>query len=478
MSSTPKIAKIKASIEGREVSPEGMRVTTAVNSVPVISTSVNAKSGSVIQRPASETTLSVIREAQKERLAGVKEPNIKLQAEDGNGGNISFSGFLTAPVVEISRHNVGNDLTILGEDGVLDSLDFSIYRLGAQSSRADTIAGEEFYFPTIPSAVGGDVPATLTAITDTLLRSVGSAITAEPDKLLKEVIRNQDEINNGKPIEAWRKVLANSDVRFEAWAEAFKLNKYYSRRVSEVMFRMLCEKSGGFWSTFNALMASFQMHYVPSLSGSGKLMRNDTKASKVEGSLDVSVIRMTLSDGSHRLLQPGGVVMLAPAAKSSRKDTSNSRFVVAAQYPDVLLPGYVQRENCPQWLTSPEGAPILGSDIGKKGGAAGGVNLSLSALQSRQETVYEYVEKVGAASSGIMTEMCKVMFEEMQLAHSTASITTNLDFTVPVGIRKTINVRGGGSFEGFIRAVTHTVDLREGKQLNSNTTIELSHVRY
>lgn len=478
MSKSAKIARIKASIEGRNASPEGFRATMSVNTVPVITATVNATNDKPVRRPMSASLVSTMRGRQQDRLAGVDKPNISFSAEDGNGGTIDFDGFLTAPVVEISKHHVGYDLTILGVDGALDGLDLSIYRLGAQSSREGTSTdGEGFSFPEIPSASGGDVIASLSELTDLLLQSLQPAINAEQDKILQEVIRNQDAVNTGLPIEVWRKILAESDVQFESWAQAFSTNKYYARQVSEYMAKVLCEKSGGFWGTLNALMAAFQMHYVPTFNGPGALRRNDTKAGKPDGSIDLSVTQMTLSDGSHRLLQPGGVVMMAPGAESSRKETSRSRFVVAAQYPDNLLPGYVHREMYPQWLVDAKNAPLLASEIGKKKSSSK-LDLSLSGLLQRQSSVAEYLEKVGAASAGILTEMCKVTFEELQLAHSTASITTNLDFTIPVGVRKTINVRGGGSFEGFIKAVTHAVDLRSGKQLNSSTTIELSHVRY
>lgn len=478
MSQEVNIAKIYAEVGGQNVSAEGLRVVQAINSAPIVTMTVGRKSDKIVQSPLSEEVVATLRERQTARLAGRPKPDISVSAQDGNDGTLEFSGYLTAPVVEISRHSVADQLTIMGVDGALDGLDLGIYRLSSWVPRAENSDdGQGVDFPQIPTAKDGNVIGTLTSLTDLLLQSYESAIKVEFDPSEQELIRNQHKINMQAPIEVWRAILSNSDVTYDSWAKAFALNQYYPQRMAQSMYEMLTTKSGGFWGTLNSLMAGFQMFYVPSLAGSGKLLRNDSKVLEVDGELNLSVTMCTLSDGSHRLLPIGGVVMEMPGSQTDRPETSDNKKAVAAQYPDNLLSGFIHREMPPPWLVGTDGLPVFGSEIGK-GDRTGGVDLSLNNLLKRRSSLAQYYAQTGAASSGVMTELCKVAFLEMQLAHSTASITTNLDFTIPIGVRKKINILGGGSFEGFITSVNHTVDLHEGKQLNSSTTIELSHIKY
>ena len=66
----------------------------------------------------------------------------------------------------------------------------------------------------------------------------------------------------------------------------------------------------------------------------------------------------------------------------------------------------------------------------------------------------------------------------MQLAHSTAVATIPLDYTRKVGERVVVKILSGGSFTAFVSRIIHSVDLRQGKELNSFTQISFTHVRY
>ena len=97
----------------------------------------------------------------------------------------------------------------------------------------------------------------------------------------------------------------------------------------------------------------------------------------------------------------------------------------------------------------------------------------------------EIIDYLKTRAYPVMTELCEVMFKEIQLAHSTAGLTLPLDFSLndKVGKRATIEIVGkdgedGGSFQALVSGITHSVDLRQGKSLNSYTQIRLSHAKY
>jgi len=233
------------------------------------------------------------------------------------------------------------------------------------------------------------------------------------------------------------------------------------------------------------------MYYVPSFEGVGYFKRSDSKVDNVEGTIEVSASGVSLADGSQRLLQPGGVVMMGTPARTTRKETSPSSARVIAYAPDPLLPGFIQEEVAPFWLLNAKtGAPILGSEVddtGGKGGAGdkGKKDLSLKKRRKNKEKAEKYLDEVDTVSEGVMTEMCEVMFKELQLAGSTVVLTKPLDFAMNEHIGKRVTVKvlappgeADGEFTAFVSGLTHDVNLRAGKALESSTQIRLTHAQY
>ena len=88
MSEAPKTAKISAVINDGELSAETLRFEMDVNSFPVIRCATTSPTEDTVKAPVSAETLSRIAEMQKARLAGVTEPNVKISADDGVGGEM------------------------------------------------------------------------------------------------------------------------------------------------------------------------------------------------------------------------------------------------------------------------------------------------------------------------------------------------------------------------------------------------------
>ncbi len=125
--------------------------------------------------------------------------------------------------------------------------------------------------------------------------------------------------------------------------------------------------------------------------------------------------------------------------------------------------------------------PVFGSEVDASRGAGTEVRLSLAAREERRKRGIKFKEEVDAVSAGVMTELCEVMFKDIQLASSTAGLTIPLDFSLNayLGKRVTVKIKGGDSaFTAFVTGLTHSADLRLGKHLNSFTQVRLSHAKF
>lgn len=247
---------------------------------------------------------------------------------------------------------------------------------------------------------------------------------------------------------------------------------------------MLTSKTPGFWNTARAMMASFQMYYIPDMSGAGRFARADLKVGEPQGVVDVSTSSLSIADGSPRLLQPGGVVMYASAPPSPRPSLVGPPPRLMAYFPNPILSGFIHKEAPPFWMLDQRGYPAINkAEIDETGDSE--KDLSLAEVKKRLAAGEELGTKLAKSIGGVMTEYCEVVFKDIQLAQSTAVMSLPLNFSVSglLGSRVTVNVLGsedsaGGSFEAFVSSITHKVELTQGSSLSSSTSLRCSHVKF
>lgn len=482
MSKDEHIAVLAAEVNGGEYSPTGLRFDLDVDTFPSVKASIaDPKSGDPsLQAPVSKEVLARIGELQKQRLAGRTEPDFEVTAEDGRGGEIDYEGFIAAPLLELSKVSTHDRLSSVGRVAMIDALDLSIYAAGYSLEREE--AGTDL--KPVKAAKDGDVTKVLAEITDTLVGNYGVVETSEYMPVAKELLRIQHGINNSGPLELWKKILDDSDVKYESWGAAFKVSPAIARALTERTRDFLEAQNSGFWAQVQSMMSSFNMFYVPEFNGTGRFERSDKKMEDPKVTINASVTNVSVADGSTRILQPGGVVMMARAAPTERQESQPDPNIprVVAYAPNPLVAGFIEKTPVPFWLTREEGVPIFGSEIDRRRRTVGQVALDLAKRDVERLTGYEFRERVATVSTGVMTELCEVIFKDLQLAQSTASLTLPLDFTLHehVGKRATVKLGGkdGGEFTAFVHGVTHSVDLREGKHLESSTEVRLSHADY
>jgi len=337
----------------------------------------------------------------------------------------------------------------------------------------------------VPPAREGNVGATIRAVTNVLVGNYENSIGLETSPLTLKLMAMRHEINMGGPLGLWLSILGRTRVTFESWAAAFEKGPRLPTRVTERVYEVMASRTPGFWNVVRVFMSEFQMFYVPRLDGPGKFVRSDEKVEEEGASFKVSATAVSLADGSQRLLQVGGVLMLASSAPTTRAQTSDPSPRVMAHWPEDLLSGHIHEVTPPWWLLDAEGNVILDAeftDVEEE--AEEELDLDLAQRNVRVKEARQWRLQVEDVSTDIMTEMCKVLFAELQLAGSTAALTLPLDFRMNSRVGKRVEVEikskdgASATFTAFLSGITHTLDLRNGTSLNSSTQIRLTHAKY
>lgn len=489
-----KVAKFSASVQagGASVSVESLRIEMDINTFPVAKVNGPAGADGEVKEPITSESLSRIQGLQQKRLSGVISPDVSISATDGIGGSMSFTGFLSAPILETSSTNTAEQFSAIGIDALVDAIDMSIYRAGYFSTRKQK--GQGVKLKPIPEAKEGDVGKTIRGVTRSLLGNYENSLALETTPISIALLQMRHEINMGGPIGLWLSILGGSKVTFESWAAAFEKNGRIATRLSERVYEVMASRTPGFWNVVRSFMSEFQMFYVPSFSGTGKFVRADEKVSEeASGGMNVSAEGVSLADGSQRLLQVGGVLMIGSSAPTVRSQTGGMQPRAMAYWPSPLISGHIHEITPPWWLLDPEGMPIFDAEFTKpteeelkkeEEEGAEPLDLDLAKRNKRIRTGADWRDEVEEVSTGVMTEICKVMFADLQLAGSTAVLTLPLNFRMNnrVGKRVTVSIRvkNGDSptFTAFVSGITHSIDLRNGRSLNSSTQVRLTHARY
>lgn len=489
MSSGAQLAAVSAELNSGTYSPSTLKFTMDVDTFPSATAAISSK-GDELQVPLAAETIDRIAEMQKKRLAGRTDPDFRAEAEDGIGGSMTYQGYIAAPLLSLSKVSTLDRVSSVGRVALIDALNLSIYSARYSLEREE--AGSDM--EPIKAAPSGDITATLSEITKVLVRNYSKVLEKETMPVSQEILRLQHEINTSgamSPLSLWLAILQGGSVKYDSWDLAFKEIPTLPLNLSERLRTFLETPNPGFWGHIQNLASSFKMFYVPDFNGPGKFVRADRKVEEPEITLKLSVTNLDLADGSTRVLQPGGVVMMMSGSVGEREEAQPDPTIprVAAYAPDPILPGFIHREDPPFWLFREGGVPIFGSEVDVAPPVVGSPSpksLDLAKRKAARSAGKAYQAKVDTVSSGILTELCEVTFKSMQLEQSTVSIGTPLDFGLNkhIGKRAVIEVRrnslfwAGRRFTAFVSGLTHSLSLDQGKQVSATTELRLSHVDY
>lgn len=472
---------VKITAPGGDVSAEGITFIAAVNSAPTVEV-ILRRAKDIVVEPLSADVIAAMKAMQQARFSARSgEPDTTVTADDGDGGTLTFKGFLTAPVLEQSKISSAETANVVGSDAFLNGLGLSIYNSRPQNVRDEEI---DKLFEKTPSRASGDVAGLINEVTDVLVSNYQATLDKAETPSLKNVLEKKHQANT-TALKVWRDILAGSDVRYTEWQSAFGKLPKLGEAVAERVKELLQQRTASFWDVLNGLGSEFLFFYRPKMDGSsGTLVRADTKV-KDDGqrSLDAGVVRYSGTDGSPSMLPLGGVIVYGPPMPFLREEEKPYAVTtVVGQWPVEIAPGYFQEVSAPAWMAA-GGFTSFETETSTEastGAAAGGKkNLDPTNYKERRTGRKEKLTAVEGDMTKLLQDFAKVMYDDMKLADSTATLEIPLNFKIEVGVRyKFTTGKDGGAFTGFVRALRHTLHLQGGTTLTSGTVLSLSHIQY
>ena len=485
------IAQPLVEINDGEFSVEGISVDLSVNSFTGIAGNStleklgNGTSPKVVQ-PFSEDLLATFRSLQNQRLAS-KPPEVTIRANAGDGSeSFRFEGFIVSPTGEIGTGHRAGAIRAIHKDALIDRLNFSIYAEKLSSLRDDESNNSALGVIKFKNPKDGDVIALLKNVSEVLVGNFKVARDSKTKDNEKDIITYQHETVNQESgaLQQWYDILDNSDVFYESWSDLLSYeadnsqHKMSARHLVDTTLGLFVNSSGSFWSTLRKIMSYFRMVYVPAIEGPGRLLRADTVVAQPTGSVELSGRMISLRDGDSQLMAVGAVMIMSDLVNSSRAETSGSRNYVAVYPPGGIEGGRLVKIPPPPWLMKP------GADGKLVVSAASSVNLSLSSYRKKMESDQEDTEEKVDKIREVLTEYAEVVFKERQLMSSTATVSLPLTFKWNglIGSRVYIRIYSKAAsnqyFVGYLKAIRHELSVRNGKKMDSATTLMFTHVRY
>lgn len=476
---TVRKASVEITAPGGKGSAEGITITAAVDTVTSVQVVMHRATGKVV-RPLAGTMLKAMADVQKARFEPKVQPDTSVTASDGNGGTFSFRGYSVA--ASLGQSKVSNEETIhvIGFDSQLDGLNMSIYGSRADQRRAET---PETSYTATPNSKTGNIAQLILEISDVLYGNFQATLDDAQNGPLKELLQRKHESNH-LPLEIWTHVLRNSKVDYPEWAAAFAERPMLRISAAERTKEMLQQKSSSFWSTVAGLGAEFQFFYRPKMTGGpGGFFRADVKTGPPVRTIPLGVTRFSASDGSTSTLPLAGVVLFGPPQPGWRMEDApiGTSGAVIGRWPPAPATGFYFQSSPPSWLETAGGFLALAPSAiqGPPAPATAPKNYDPAGYGERRTGLRADGIAAGDLVGQMLQAYAKVMYEDMKYADSTATLELPLDFTLEVGVRYKFElVKEGASFTGFVRALSHTLQLQGGTSMVSYSTLTLTHVIY
>ncbi len=469
---------INPNLPGGAGSAEGIVINAAIDTVTTVRVILHRAKGRVV-RPLSSDMLKAMTAAQQARFQAKTEPDTTIVAEDGQGGMLTFKGFSVAPVLSQSKTTNEESINVVGTDALLNGLGLSIYGSRTDQFRQETTGSE---YTDTPNNKTGNIAQMIREITEVLVGNLQATIDEADVESFKKLLALKHAAN-APALAAWYQVLRNSDVKYPEWKAPFEAHPRLPQAAAERVKEMLQQRSESFWGNIAGLSAEFQFFYKPKIDGTpGAFVRADTKTVAASKTLPLAATRFTATDGAPQLLPLAGVILYGPTVPGFRleEDTpSGSTGTIVGSYPELPGVGYYYEGSPPSWLAA-------GGDFETFVSPPPPAANLVQAVKNFDPELY--VAKLAAAAnrflktdtliSTMLQAYAKVIYDDMRLADSTATLEIPLDFSVEVGTRYTFSLAGGGRFSGFVRAVQHSLQLSGGNTLQSGTSLTLTHIEY
>lgn len=454
-----------ASLGTGPVDPVSVTISGAINSYPTATMVYQPSSKTDSLLPAAPETLASELVASQSNMFG-QAATAFVNAKDGLGGEITFSGFQTNSAYSIMVGNTGFQGTMIHRAAALDSLDTTIYNTGKEVWREYTELPES-----------GELYGTwLQDILDHVIEKWQTNRTNNPLDEYTNGIRTRQHANNTLGLQTWNEILeastaVNSELPTLADATSGGFREDFARAVINIYFASY----GSFNQTMQQFANQFNMMYIPSLTANsaGRYVNIRYAVGEAEGKT-AKISSMSLSSGSKSILPITQVLVKgipSPRWRSQYANDIPSTAIaphISAVPTDVTYGGFYSVSS-PSWLPL-ETHPIA-DDEGKN-------PPDLDAYEDSKETRdNEYREDFSRSVLAVCDEWGKDIYVDRALRDSTCSLIVALDFSWEIGKVYTVSVEEGPElFTGFLAGLTHSLSSNHSSP-QAETHLSFTHVR-
>lgn len=392
------------------------------------------------------------------------DPDFRITFDAGKG-SITFVGYVVGATPMYGLGGSGLELTVVGVDGVLDTLNMSIYFNNPIPDRSitDIILGLPL------SDVLGQ------ALTD-ILSSL--KLDREADAELPAYEQVQGIANqNRRALSNLRAIISSTQA--PKWDEILSRTTYFPS--SETLIRHMRSvitttgSSSGI-GVVRAMCNAFGMVYVPKLDQPGSMVALDTALEAVDNSLDLSGAQIQFPVQSKTLLRARRSVVVGELTWDRFEDTTGqvkiNNLPVIGQFPnDQDTDGLSQNTTAPSWWVKDPYWPyeveaegeedVLSAEIIQKANKASAAKAK--AMLRTYPTILQYwaqlayLRDIGNTIGAVISSMPLAPYN--------------------VGDYIQVQTRSGGQVicRGLISSVSHRMS-SNGSRPEVSSTIRLSHV--
>lgn len=438
-------------------------VSSFLNGSPTAKFSTHPAGSDKIISPNANELIEKIATAQQ---AMFSPPEIKnITVDDGNKGNLIFTGYDTGPHHAVMFGGVSNGKTLIHQCSRLMFINTSIYE-GADSRTA--VRNKSIL-------EGVKSPA------EAIKKVLQELIKVFPQKLQNDIYSTESAKNIRRKIhesnqtiinEVWFPVLdASTDAVLDGFAAA--VESCYSLKDKLVSTILNCYTNGNtdFSVVISQFESMFQMVFIPSNDGKtpGKFIPN--KAMINEGiEKEVIINSISMSPGSRKFLTVTAVAIQgAPAEKRTGVRTPLGPELVC--WPSTLPEnGQTYVMQAPSWIPTDIHIPKNDSPQKKR------TYLDVATQEALEKAEDNIKQKNGKLIKDLLTEIAKQYYCNVTLGEASATIITALDVSWEIGKRYVVKQSGGEAlFTGFLRDMKHVVSSNTTSP-QANTQLNFSHV--
>lgn len=452
-------------IDGESYSVTSINIRSGINAIPVADIVAHPSSARSADIKASEVltsdVVSKIGSYQNTIFSGVRlDPNASLSIDDGNGGQLTFSGILSSPKYTHAFGSVGYSFQLVQKSNALLSLNPSIYTYTNKNVTQGDI------LPSNISSISSAIPEIYDFCRDNWKSWFATAknrkdLMASTEVSALEMIDSMNE--KIKPL--FYEMLGNSDMDTFS-NELSQITVIPAKQaISRNIANIIRARSGSYLSTILNLAESYQCAYIPSYDGYGAL-KGYGSLLEAEGTITLDLAQLYVNAGNTAVVPFAAVAVTHPRA-ANVVNGINSPAVSALYPPQLPEGGTLYNISGPEWL------PPNYVSVGTK------VDGSIPSLEEIEDAVNNVDTDIGdqhKISAAILYKWAYYNYIRQIIGKSEITVTIPLDVTLEVGKSYNIMSSTGTSIgTGLLDSITHQLALNGGGNSSCQTHLVFSY---